>query len=71
MLGDETIMELPGVGGGADFERFRAKARQFLKAHEDHIAIHRLRFNEPLKAADVKESTCANCACRCRPFGPP
>ena len=25
-LGNETPMQLPGFGGGADFERFRAKA---------------------------------------------
>jgi type I restriction enzyme R subunit len=54
-IGDESAMELPGFGAGTDFERFRAKARQFLKAHEDHGAIHRLRFNEPLTAADIQE----------------
>ena len=37
------------------YERFRAKARQFLKAHEDHIAIHKLRSNEPLTATDLSE----------------
>jgi type I restriction enzyme, R subunit len=48
-------MELPGFGIGADFERFRAKARQFLKAHETHPAIVKLRFNEPLAPSDVQE----------------
>jgi type I restriction enzyme R subunit len=54
-IGDESTMELPVFGAGADFEKFRAKVRQFLKAHEDHGAIHRLRFNEPLTAADIQE----------------
>ena len=40
---------------GSDFERFRAKARQFLKAHENHITIHKLRLNEPLTASDLSE----------------
>jgi type I restriction enzyme R subunit len=54
-IGDESAMELPGFSAGTDFERFRAKARQFLKAHENHSAIHRLRFNEPLTAADIQD----------------
>ena len=37
-----------------DLERFRAKARQFLREHEDDPAIHKLRFNEPLGADDVE-----------------
>jgi type I restriction enzyme R subunit len=36
-------------------ERFKAKARAFLRQHEDHIAIHRLRTNKPLTAADLQE----------------
>jgi type I restriction enzyme, R subunit len=31
-LGNESTVELPGFGAGADFERFRAKVRQFLRA---------------------------------------
>jgi type I restriction enzyme R subunit len=46
---------LPGFGAGADFEKFRAKATQFLKAHNDHTAIHKLRFNDPLTPADIGE----------------
>jgi type I restriction enzyme, R subunit len=54
-LGDETNIELRGLGAGADFEKFRVKARQFLRAHEDHRAIHKLRFNDPLTPTDVRE----------------
>jgi type I restriction enzyme R subunit len=54
-LGNENPIELPGFGAGTDFERFRAKARQFLKAHEEHLSIHKLRLNEPLTATDVAE----------------
>jgi type I restriction enzyme R subunit len=54
-LGDEEARELPGFGSGADFERFRTKARHFLQTHNDHGSIHRLRFNEPLTQTDIAE----------------
>ena len=47
-LGEEKHFDLPGFAAPDSYERFRVKARQFLKAHEDHIAIHKLRSNEPL-----------------------
>lgn len=37
------------------FEQFREKARDFLRQHEDHLAIHRLRMNEPLTLQDLQE----------------
>ena len=54
-LGNETPVALPGFGVGADFERFRAKARQFLRQHENHLTIHKLRWNMPLTPADIGE----------------
>jgi type I restriction enzyme, R subunit len=54
-LGSENPVELPGFGAGTDFERFRAKARQFLIAHEEHLSIHKLRLNEPLTVTDLAE----------------
>ena len=53
--GEEKPIELPGVVRGQDFERFREKARRFLREHEDHITIHKLRTNEPLTASDLCE----------------
>lgn len=46
---------LPGFSAPDSYERFRAKARKFLREHEDHIAIHKLRTNEPLTAMDLAE----------------
>jgi len=54
-LGDEAVVELPGFGAGADFERFRAKARQFLREHEDYLTIQKLRRNKPLTTTDLEE----------------
>ena len=52
-MGGETAVELPGFAAPDSFERFRAKARAFLREHEDHITIHKLRMNKPLTASDL------------------
>jgi type I restriction enzyme, R subunit len=54
-IGVEAAVALPGFGEGADFARFRAKAQAYLRAHQDHIAIHKLRTNKPLTATDLAE----------------
>jgi type I restriction enzyme, R subunit len=53
-IGDGVERELPQVGE-ADFARFKQKARNFLRAHEDHIVIHKLRQSRPLTPTDLKE----------------
>jgi type I restriction enzyme R subunit len=55
LMGSEREFTLPGFSTPSDFERFRAKARQFLKANENHIAVYKLRMNEPLTATDLAE----------------
>jgi type I restriction enzyme, R subunit len=54
-LGSETTINIAAFGRSDEFDRFRAKARQFLLAHENHITIHKLRFNQPLTATDLSE----------------
>jgi type I restriction enzyme R subunit len=55
-MGDEVIIDLPGfTKPTGDFEKFRAKAQAFLRQHEDHIAIHKLRKNKPLTKIDLEE----------------
>ena len=53
-IGDGVEHELPQVGE-ADFARFKQKARHFLKAHEDHIVLHKLRKGKPLTPSDLGE----------------
>ena len=53
-IGDGVEHELPQVGE-ADFARFKQKARHFLKAHEDHIVLHKLRQGKPLTPTDLSE----------------
>ncbi len=54
-MGEETAVALPGFGEGTDYARFRIKAQAFLRAHQDHVAIYKLRMNRALTAADLTE----------------
>ena len=54
-LGAVAEVDLPDISGGDPFERFRIKARLFLNDHKDHIAIAKLRRNDPLTKTDLKE----------------
>ena len=53
-IGEGVERELPQVGE-TDFARFKQKARHFLKAHEDHIVLHKLRQGRPLTSVDLAE----------------
>jgi type I restriction enzyme, R subunit len=53
-VGEATSFDLLGITPPQDMDRFRAKARAFLRDHEDHIAIHRLRMNKPLTPNDLE-----------------
>ncbi|MBK5207863.1 MAG: restriction endonuclease subunit R, partial [Polaromonas sp.] len=54
-MGDGTAIKLPGVGAGMNLARFKDKARQFLRAHESHLSLQRLRRNQPLTPSDLIE----------------
>jgi type I restriction enzyme, R subunit len=54
-MGEGVSVALPGLGEGTDYAKFRDKAQAFLRAHQDHIAIHKLRTNKPLTATDLAE----------------
>lgn len=49
-----TVVAMPGLAA-TEIESFRMKARQFLKGHENHIAVLKLRRNDPLTATDLSE----------------
>lgn len=51
-LGEASTHDLPQVGE-IDFVRFKQKARVFLKAHEDNIALMKLRSGKPLTPTDL------------------
>lgn len=54
-LGESTTVELPQVTAGLNMAKFKDKARVFLKAHESHLSLQRLRRNQPLTTTDLVE----------------
>jgi type I restriction enzyme R subunit len=54
-MGVEAEVNLLGFAVLDTFEQFRTKARAFLREHEDHVAIHRLRTNKALTESDLNE----------------
>ncbi|AFY31785.1 DEAD/DEAH box helicase family protein [Calothrix sp. PCC 7507] len=55
LMGDEITVELPGFTSSDNFEKFRAKARAFLRSHQDHVVIFKLRTNKQLTSSDLSE----------------
>jgi len=54
-VGETSEIALPLGGSAGDFERFRLKVRVFLREHENHITLHKLRRNQALTATDLTE----------------
>ena len=54
-LGESAPVNLPGFTQPADHTRFLDKARAFLRKHQDEPAIAKLRSNQPLTGADIKD----------------
>jgi type I restriction enzyme, R subunit len=52
-LSEATLVDLPGITPGTNWERFQAKARAYLRQHRDHVALQRLRRNKPLTPDDL------------------
>ncbi len=52
-IGDGSIVALPGVAVGTNWERFKAKARAYLKDREDNVALQKLRRNRQLTETDL------------------
>ena len=54
-LGGETEVALSSFSASDGFQRFRDKARVFLREHQNHLTIRKVRMNEPLTALDLTE----------------
>ncbi|WP_432509798.1 DEAD/DEAH box helicase family protein [Kineococcus sp. SYSU DK001] len=52
-LGEDSVVDLPGITPGTNWERFREKTTAYLRQHEDHLALQRLRRNIALTADDL------------------
>ena len=56
VLGEvEEVALHRGGAAGTDFDRFRQKARAYLSAHANHVALQKLRRNRPLTQTDLDE----------------
>ncbi len=54
-LGEVHEVALTGFGAAGDLAQYRKKIRHFLKAHESHIAVNKLKHNVPITPTDIKE----------------
>ena len=54
-MGDITEVVLPGIVATMSLAKFKEKARQFLRAHDSHLSLQRLRRNQPLTPSDLDE----------------
>jgi type I restriction enzyme R subunit len=54
-MGEESSIELTEFVGQDTFERFRDKARAFLRKHLDVDAVRKLHTNEPLSTGDLDD----------------
>jgi type I restriction enzyme R subunit len=54
-IGIGTDVNLPLVGAGLDYDKFKTKTRTFLKQHEDKLAVQKLRRNLPVTDVDLEE----------------
>lgn len=54
-IGEGSEVNLPLRAVGLDYERFKNKTRDFLRAHEDRIAVQKLRRNLPITLTDIAE----------------
>lgn len=54
-VGEETEIVLPGFVDSNSFERFKEKARVFLRNHLDARAVQKLRQNIALSSSDLEE----------------
>jgi type I restriction enzyme R subunit len=54
-LGEGATIALPGIIVGMNMAKFKDKARQFLREHESHLSLQRLRRNQPLTPSDLEE----------------
>lgn len=54
-MGREVEFDLPQFKEVNDLARFRAKAQAFLRAHQDHVAVNKVRMNRALTPTDLSE----------------
>ena len=54
-LGELRELDAAALLSRDEFQQFRLRAKDFLRAHDDHLTMQRLRRNQPLTPADLDE----------------
>jgi type I restriction enzyme R subunit len=54
-MGNEKVIKFPTLIQDDEFEQFKKKARDFLRSHQQHVTVHKLRMNKPLTDQDLDE----------------
>ena len=54
-LGELRELDAAALISPDEFRQFRLRAREFLRTHQDHLTMQRLRRNQPLTATDLLE----------------
>jgi type I restriction enzyme R subunit len=54
-LGEVSAASLRGIAIEADLSRFEQKLRIYLRTHEDHLAVQKIRRNKQITASDLEE----------------
>ncbi len=54
-IGEGTDVDFAVFAPADAFDKFRAKARHFLRAHQDHVSVHKLRTNRQLTQTDLDD----------------
>jgi type I restriction enzyme R subunit len=57
-LGASVEVEMPNLSAAIDRSQYKKKFLEFLKAHEDHLALKKVKYNEPLTSMDLAELDC-------------
>ena len=54
-IGEAVDIAFPNLGIGLEFERFRRKARTFLREHKGETAVEKIHRNWPITTADIDD----------------
>ena len=54
-IGEEEIVELDNFQTGINLAQYKKKVEQYIRSNENHLSIHKLKFNEPLTQSDLEE----------------
>ena len=54
-LSASVEVSLPNLSAAIDRSQYKKKFLQFLNDHQDHLALKKVKYNEPLTTTDLKE----------------